>query len=138
MATPARFDSSVLVIIAVVHLAVQALHAYSHIVAGVPNTALQQVFILVVVTIGPVVAAVVAVRSHLRLGAGLFAGSMLASFVFGYLLHFVMDTPDLHSNVGGEHAGIFFHSALSLALIEFVGFGYGLSAALRQTMRTHA
>ncbi len=42
------------------------------------------------------------------------------------------DSPDLHSNVVGEHAGVFFHSALSLALIELVGFAYGLSAALRK------
>ena len=42
------------------------------------------------------------------------------------------DSPDLHSNVIGEHAGVFFHSALSLALIEVVGFAYGLSAALRK------
>ena len=55
---------------------------------------------------------------------------MVASFAFGYLLHFVIDTPDLHSNVVG--AGVFFHSALSLALIELVGFAYGLAAALRK------
>ena len=58
--------------------------------------------------------------------------AVVASFAFGYLLHFVIDTPDLHSNVVGEHAGVFFHSALSLALIELVGFAYGLAAALRK------
>ena len=40
MATPARFDCWVLVSIAVVHVAVQATHAYSHLIAEVPNTAL--------------------------------------------------------------------------------------------------
>ena len=44
------------------------------------------------------------------------------------------DSPDLHSNVIGEHAGVFFHSALSLALIEVVGFAYGLAAALRKAL----
>ena len=134
MATPARLDRSVPVAIAVVHLAVQASHAYSHILADVPNTALQQGFILVVVTFGPLAAALIALRRNLRLGAGLFAASMVASFAFGYLLHFVMDTPDLYSNVVGEHAGIFFHSAVSLALIELVGFVYGLSATLRPAL----
>ena len=131
MATPARFDFCVLAAIAVVHLVVQATHAYSHLVADVPNTALQQAFIVVVVTLGPLAAVLVAWRRNLRLGAGLFATSMVASFAFGYLLHFVIDTPDLHSNVG-EHAGVFFHSALSLAVIEFGGFAYGLAAALRR------
>ena len=60
---------------------------------------------------------------------------MLASFAFGYLFHFVVDTADLHSNVVGEHSGLFFHSALSLALIEFAGFVYGLSVAVRQGRR---
>ena len=132
MVTPARFDCSILAVIAIVHLAAQASHAYGHIAADVPNTALQQVFIVVVVTLGPLVAVLVAWRRNLRLGGGLFAASMVAAFLFGYLLHFVIDSPDLHSNVIGEHAGVFFHSALSLALIEVVGFAYGLSDALRK------
>ena len=132
MATPARFDCWVLVAIAVGHLAVQATHAYSHLVADVPNTALQQAFIVVVVTLGPPAAVLVAWRRSFRLGAGLFAASMVASFAFGYLLHFVFDSPDLHSNVVGEHGAVFFHSALGLALIEFVGFAYGLATALRR------
>ena len=57
---------------------------------------------------------------------------MYASFVFGYLLHFVIDSPDLHSNVVGDGAGVFFHTALNLALIEFVGFAFGLVAAVRR------
>ena len=133
MATPARFDLAVLATIAVVHLAAQAAHAYSHSVAEVSNTALQQMFIVVVVTLGPLTAWLVAWRRSLRLGAGLFAASMVAAFGFGYLLHFVIDSPDLHSNVVGEHAGVFFHSALGLAIIEFVGFGCGMAAALRKT-----
>ena len=132
MVTPARFDCWVLLSIAVVHVAVQATHAYSHLIAEVPNTALQQVFIVVVVTLGPLAAVLVAWRRNLRLGAGLFAASMVAAFLFGYLLHFVIDSPDLHSNVADDHEAVFFHSALSLALIELVGFAYGLAAALRK------
>jgi len=74
-----------------------------------------------------------AFRRSLRLGAALFAASMYASFVFGYLLHFVIDSPDLHSNVTGDRAGVFFHTALNLAIIEFVGFAFGLIAAARRT-----
>ena len=33
----------------------------------------------------------------------------------------------------GDSAGVFFHTALNLALIEFVGFAFGLVAAVRQT-----
>ena len=132
MATPARFDRSALVVIAVVHLAVQATHAYSHVVADVPNTALQQVFIVVVVTLGPLAAALAALRWNLRIGAGLFAASMVASFALRLPAALRVRQPDLHSNVVGEHEAVFFHSALGLALIEFVGFAYGLVAALRK------
>ncbi|WP_428115234.1 hypothetical protein [Candidatus Poriferisodalis sp.] len=80
----------------------------------------------------PLAAVWLAFRRSVRLGAALFAASMYASFVFGYLLHFVIDSPDLHSNVVGDGAGVFFHTALSLALIEFVGFAIGLVAAVRR------
>ncbi len=123
----------VLAAIAVVHLAAQAAHVYGHWVADVPITASQLVFSLVVVTLGPLAAWPVAWRWSPRLGGGLFAASMVAAFGFGCLLHFVIDSPDLHSNVVGEDAGVFFHSALHLAIIEFAGFGYGTAAALRKT-----
>ena len=44
------------------------------------------------------------------------------------------DSPDLHSNIVGDHEAVFLHSALSLALIELVGFAYGLAAALRKAL----
>ena len=61
---------------------------------------------------------------------------MVAAFIFGYLLHFVIDSPDLHSNVIGEHKSVFFNSALNLALIEFVGFVFGAYVFARWSRRT--
>jgi len=57
--------------------------------------------------------------------AGLFSLSMFAAFLFGYSFHFVIDSPDSYSNVVGEYASVFFHSALNLAILEFVGFVFG-------------
>lgn len=111
--------------IAISHLVVQVAHGYSHIVAGVQNTPLQLIFVLLVVTIAPLVAVYIAWKGNIRKGAGLFALSMVAAFLFGYFLHFVIDSPDSHSNVIGEHKNLFFHSALNLALFEFVGFVFG-------------
>ena len=39
--------------IAVLHQVVQSTHGYSHVVAGVPNTSLQLIFIVLVITIAP-------------------------------------------------------------------------------------
>ena len=133
MAVSARFEQFTLAGIAALHLGVGLTHTYSHAAADVPIPAAQLAYIVVVVTLMPLVAVWLAFRRSLRLGAALFAASMYASFVFGYLLHFVLDTPDLHSNVTGDGAGVFFHTALSLALIQFVGFAIGLVAAVRRT-----
>ena len=57
---------------------------------------------------------------------------MVAAFLFGYLLHFFIDSPDLHSNVVGDYQDFFFHSATSLAIIEFAGFAFGFTIATRK------
>ena len=66
-------------------------------------------------------------------GSALFSLSMAASFLFGYFFHFVIGSPDLYSNVVGEHRGIFFHSAVILSLLEFSGFVLGLYVLIRRT-----
>ena len=132
MATPARFEQFTLLVLALVHLVVQLTHGYSLLAADVSLTAMQQVFIYVVATFMPLAAVYVALRKDVRLGAGLFAVSMAAAFLFGYLAHFFIESPDLHSNVVGDYAALFFHSALSLAIIEFVGFAFGFTIATRK------
>ena len=132
MATPARFEQVTLLVLALVHLVAQLTHGYSHLAADVGLSAMQQVFIYVVATFMPLAAVYVALRKDVRLGAGLFAVSMAAAFFFGYLAHFFIESPDLHSNVVGDYAALFFHSALSLAIIEFVGFAFGFTIATRK------
>jgi|AP95_1055475.scaffolds.fasta_scaffold491629_1 hypothetical protein len=51
---------------------------------------------------------------------------MLAALLFGYTLHFVINSLYLHSNAIGEFNNFFFHSALNLVIIEFVGFVFGV------------
>ena len=133
MGTPARSEGVALLAIALLHLAMQVAHGYSHVAGGVPLTAFQQVFIVAVVTVAPFGAVYVHWKLDRRRGAGLFAVSMGAAFLFGYLLHFVIDSPDLHSNVTGRHRDMFFHSALGLALTEFLGFSFGAYFAARGT-----
>ena len=50
---------------------------------------------------------------------------MLGALIFGLIFHFVLDTPDLYSNVQGTGARTFFVSAALLAVVEFVGFAWG-------------
>ncbi len=125
MATPVKFEKYAVLAIVALHFIVQVTHGYSHSVAGVENTSLQVVFILLVVTVAPLAAAYISWTGNIRNGAGLLAVSMVAAFFFGYLFHFVIESPDLHTNVTGEQADIFFHSALILAIVEFGGFVIG-------------
>ena len=72
------------------------------------------------------VAVVVAWKYGVAKGALLFALSMFAAFLFGYVLHFVADGPDMYANVGGPNGLLFFHSTAGLALVEFAVGALGL------------
>jgi len=133
MATPVKFDKYALLAIVALHLIVQVTHGYSHSVAGVENTPLQLVFIILVITVAPLAAAYISWTGNIRNGAGLLAVSMVAAFFFGYFFHFVIESPDLHSNVTGEHAGIFFHSALIIAIVQFGAFVIGTYIFARES-----
>ena len=67
----------------------------------------------------------------MRIGAALFSLSMAASLAFGLILHLEIDSPDLHSNVAPEHGAVFLHSALGLAMVEFIGFVRGVHVWFR-------
>lgn len=126
-----KSEKVALLIIAIFHLAAQAVHNHAHVIADVRNTLTELLFIIIVVTVMPWVAIVVAWKFSIRKGAAIFSLSMAASFLFGYFLHFVVDGPDLHSNVIHHHNSIFFHSAMLLALLEFAAFIFGLYVFLR-------
>ena len=109
MGIPVKYKKLTLLTIAVLHLVVQGIHGYSHIVANVQISSLQWIFILLVITIAPLAAVYITWRGKIRKGAGFFALSKLSAFLFGYTLHFVLNSPDLHSNIIGEFNNFFFH-----------------------------
>lgn len=121
----ARCDTSTVSVIALLHLAAVIVHASRHVMAGVPNTPFQLVFIVLVFVIAPLVSAYVAWQIHVCTGAALLALSMLAALLFGYTFHFVIDSPDLCSHVVGRYQPLFYYSALCLALLELVGTLFG-------------
>ena len=128
-----RPEKGTLLTIAAVHLLVGVVHQYAHNVADVQTTALQTLSIVVIVTVSPWAAIYVAWKRSLRAGSLIFALSMGAAFLFGFLLHFVIDGPDLHTNVATAHRGVFLHSAWALALVELAGMVVGalIGARLR-------
>ncbi len=129
--TRVRSDVASLAIVAALHLVIGGAHQHAHGVAGVENSPLQVFFIVLVVTIAPWATIWLAWKRNLMIGAVLFSVSMAASLVFGLVLHFALQGPDLYSNVIPEHRRLFVYSALGLALMEFVGFVLGARVAIR-------
>ena len=127
----ARSDVASFLIVAGVHLVIGGVHQYAHAVAEVKNSSLQVLFIVLVVTIAPWAAIGVAWTRNLTIGAIVFSVAMLACLVFGLVLHFAVESADLYLNVVPEHRTLFLHSAMGLALLEFVGFVLGAHVAIR-------
>jgi hypothetical protein len=117
--------NSVIYFIVLVHSLVSGCHGWSHAYAAVPTSVVQNIFIVSVIFVSPVLAALLLVRRKIYAGVALFTLSMSGAFLFGLVFHFMLDTPDLCSNVRGIGSQLFFASAVLLASVEFVGLVWG-------------
>ena len=130
--TRVRSDIASLAIAAALHLVIGGVHQYAHAVAEVESSPpLQVLFNVLGVTTAPWAAIWLAWRRYLTIGAVIFSVSMAASLVFGLVLHFAVESPDLYSNVAPVHRTLFLHSAMALALMGFVGFVLRAHGAIR-------
>ena len=75
------------------HFAITLVHAGSHFALQILPTGLDLVFILSVITIGPIVGLLV-LRFNRILAGGLLAVLLAASFVYGFYSHFLAPGPD--------------------------------------------
>jgi hypothetical protein len=110
-----------------VHALVSGVHGWSHFYTGVPITLAQSIFIATVIVAMPLLAVVLLTRRRMSAGCAVLSLSMLGSFIFGVVFHFILDTPDMYSNVYGHGAQMFRISAILLAALELIGFVWGLS-----------
>ena len=111
--------------VVVVHFVVAGVHGVAHVGAGVALTAAQLVFVVVVITAAPVYGLYRHYRGPGAQGAAILVASMAASLVFGWIFHFVADTPDdvaqVEPDVVGAWARTFASSAYAVAGIELLG-----------------
>jgi hypothetical protein len=115
------------------HLIVAFVHNQAHQQVDVALSTIQTAFALVVVIAAPGVAAATIWRGSPRIGAAMLVISMLASLAFGFINHFVLDTPDQLAHIPTDGWGqIFTVSAYALALTELAGVLAG-AAFLRTT-----
>ena len=124
--------ATLVVIVVLVHLAVNLAHGWAHLTIPVPNTPAQNAFIIPVIGIAPLVAAWLVVKGRISAGAFLLALSMLGSFLFGVAYHYVIQSPDHVAHVpAGDAASVFRGSALALAVVEAAGFLIGALGVIR-------
>ena len=85
------------------------------------------VYIVAVIGLAPIVAAVLVWTRYRRAGGWLFSGAMMGSFVFGFYYHFVQAGADNVAQFSWEGWGaVFIVTAGLLAVVEGAGVGWGV------------
>lgn len=107
------------------HLGISVFHGVAHQGAMVTLTTFGSVYVLVVITMAPLVAGGLLFTRWARVGALLLALSMLGSFIFGGWYHFLSATNDHVSQVHGPWKSTFLWTALGLAVLELLGSAIG-------------
>ena len=111
------------------------LHNQAHQQIDVALSSAQNAFALIVIVVAPIVAAVLLWRGRERIGATLLTASLLGSFIFGVVNHFMLDSPDQLAHIASSNWGnVFVVSAYALAVSELAGVLVG-SALLRSRNR---
>ena len=123
------FGALVLVLI---HFIVSALHGRAHQAAMVTLTTFGKIYVGIVITLMPLVAAALLFTRKRKIGALLLALSMLGSFMFGVWYHFLSQTSDNVTQVHGPWHSTFLWTAIAIAAIELAGtvIGFRLFRAI--------
>ena len=122
-----------------VHVLVNAAHGAVHSELGVEISNWQQAFIVVVIGLGPLVAALLLWTSRSRLGAVILTGSMAMAFVFGVYYHYVAISPDHVKHLPpGDAQELFRGTALLVAVSQALGFVVGLWSVRSRRSRHRA
>jgi hypothetical protein len=111
-----------LVAIVIIHYVVTLWHATAHTHIPVLLSSVQTAFVSIVIIVLPLIGAGMLWTKRKRGAALLITATMLASLLFGFLNHFVLESPDYVMEVP-EHAWrhSFVFSAALLVVTETVG-----------------
>jgi hypothetical protein len=115
----------------VAHLIVVLLHGQAHRSLDVGLSKWQQLYVLAVVVIAPLVALALSFTRNAQAGLWLLLASMLGSLIFGAFYHYIIISPDHVAHLPpGEARGLFRITALLLLITETFGV-FVAAAALR-------
>lgn len=115
------------------HLTVAILHGTTHALVPVPLPVWQNLLVLGMVFVGPVVGASLVIRNH-PLGPAVFTVSMAAAFLLGGVLHFLVENPDHVTEIPLRQWRVAFQaSAVGVAITPAIGTAIGLHFWRTQT-----
>jgi len=77
-----------------IHALVSGLHGWAHLRLGVALSPFQAIFVALVITAAPIVAAALLWTRHARFGAVLLFASMAGALAFGLYFHYIAISPD--------------------------------------------
>jgi len=110
----------------IIHLVISTIHGAAHQGAAVMLNTFGYVYVLVVITLAPLVSAALLFTRLKKIGALLLGLSMFGSFIFGFWYHFLSHTNDNVTEVLGPWHSTFLWTAIALAVIELAGTFLGL------------
>jgi len=123
-------------IVVLAHLVVNLLHGHAHTSLGVGLSSWQQVYVLSVILLAPLLALALSFTRYARAGLWLLLLSMLGSLIFGFLYHYVIISPDHVSHLPpGTERGLFRMTALLLLITEAFGAIVGAMGLHQSTSR---
>ena len=124
------------VTIVAIHFVVVVLHSIAHNKLPVEATPAQLAFILPVIIVAPLVAAIMLVKFE-KAGMVLLTASMLGSLVFGVYYHFIAETIDHVAHVAHREplfwSQMFLVTSCLLAITEAAATAVGVVWLTRQT-----
>jgi hypothetical protein len=124
-------------IVVLAHLIVNLLHGQAHTRLGVGLSNWQNVYVIAVILLAPLVALALAFTRYLRAGLWLLLASMLGALIFGACYHYVIISPDHVAHLPpGDAQGLFRFTALLLVITEALGVVVAGMALRRFSQRT--
>jgi hypothetical protein len=122
-----------------IHLAVSLVHGLTHSRLGIGLNAAQEIFVVTVITVAPLVAGYFLWKDKLRSGGALLAASMAGAFVFGVFYHFIApgaDNVNHQSSLGSANwTRLFDQTAVGIAVLEILGLVLGLLLVRKSGVR---
>jgi len=121
-----------------VHLVVNVAHGRVHGELGVGLSAFQNIYVITVILIAPLIAMLLLWTRYARPGLLVLVISMAGSLIFGVIYHYVVVSPDHVSHLPpGDAQGVFRMTALFLVLTELFGVIAGL-LGLRSSTKVYS